>query len=330
VNDQPAPTRLLTRSDVRRLLPLADCIDAVETAFRRSAAGEDPAPRLLGFPVPGGGFHVKAAALGHHVAAKLNANFPRNPERAGLPSIQGAVLLFDAGDGRVLAIMDSIEITILRTAATTALAARHLARGDARIATLCGCGAQGAAQLAAVVATCSLTRVFAYDRDEARAVRFARERTESLGIEVEPTRDLAAAVRQSDVVVTCTPSRAPLVGPADVRPGTFIAAVGADSEHKQELDAALLASALLVVDSLEQCAAIGELHHALAAGLLTRDAVHAELEHVVAGLRPGRTSAEEITVFDSTGTALQDVAAAAMVYERACAAPAGATVDLAS
>lgn len=328
MSDHPAPTRLLTRSDVRRLLPLSDCIDAVETALRRSVSGDDPPARILGVHVAGGGFHVKAAAMGSRFAAKLNANFPRKPERARLPSIQGVVLLFDAADGRVLAIMDSIEITILRTAAATALAARHLARADARVATLCGCGAQGASQLAAVAATCGLTRVFAYDLDEARAVRFARERATALGIEVEPTRDLAAAVRRSDVVVTCTPSRAPLIGPADVRPSTFLAAVGADSETKQELDPALLVGTTLVVDSLEQAATIGELHHALAAGLLTRDAVHAELGQVIAGLRAGRTSAEEITVFDSTGTALEDVAAAAMVYERACGTPAGATVSL--
>ncbi len=327
MSDLPSLTRLLTRSDVRRLLPLSDCIDAVETAFRRSAAAQDLPARLLGLHVPGGGLHVKAAAMGHRIAAKLNFNFPGNPER-GLPTIQGVVVLSDAADGRVLAIMDSMEITVLRTAAATALAARHLARRDAAVATVCGCGAQGAAQLAAVVAAREITRVFAHDRDHATAVRFARERTQALGIAVEATRDLAGAARQSDIVVTCTSSRAPLLGPADVRAGTFIAAVGADSEDKQEIDPALLAAATLVVDSLEQCATIGELHHALAAGLLTRDAVHAELGQVVAGMRPGRTSADEITVFDSTGTGFQDLAAAAMVYERACAAAAGATIDL--
>jgi ornithine cyclodeaminase/alanine dehydrogenase-like protein (mu-crystallin family) len=327
MSDQPSPTRLLTRSDVRRLLPLSDCIDAVETAFRRSAAAQDPPARLLGLHVPGGGLHVKAAVMGDRIAAKLNFNFPRNPER-GLPTIQGVVVLSDAADGRVLAIMDSMEITLLRTAAATALATRHLARRDAAVATVCGCGAQGAAQLAAVIAARTITRVFAHDRDHATAVRFACERTQALGIAVEATRDLAGAARQSDIVVTCTSSRTPLLGPADVRAGTFIAAVGADSEDKQEIEPALLAAATLVVDSLEQCATIGDLHHALAAGLLTRGAVHAELGQVVAGMRPGRTSADEITVFDSTGTALQDVAAAAMVYERACAAAAGAAIDL--
>jgi alanine dehydrogenase len=119
-----------------------------------------------------------------------------------------------------------------------------------------------------------------------------------------------------------------LIHANDVQPGTFIAAVGADSEDKQELDPTLLTQATVVVDSLEQCATIGELHHALEAGLLTRAAVHAELGQVIAGRRPSRASAHEITIFDSTGTALQDVAAAAMVYERALVAGAGTTLDL--
>jgi alanine dehydrogenase len=115
-----------------------------------------------------------------------------------------------------------------------------------------------------------------------------------------------------------------------VRPGTFIAAVGADSENKQELDPTILARATVVVDNLDQCATIGELHHALDAGVLTRDAVHGDLAQIASGQRPGRTSASEITVFDSTGTALQDVAAAALVYERARAAGLGHALDLAS
>ena len=123
--------------------------------------------------------------------------------------------------------------------------------------------------------------------------------------------------RRSEVCVTCTPSRRPLVRRADVPAGMFVAAVGADSQGKQELEPALVASATLVVDLLEQCAEIGELQHALAAGLTTRQRVHAELADVVSGRRPGRTRADEITIFDSTGTALQDVAAAARVYQNA-------------
>ena len=145
---------------------------------------------------------------------------------------------------------------------------------------------------------------------------------------MEPAKDLRSALRASDVCVTCTTSRRAFLGAGDVAPGTFIAAVGADNPEKQELEPSLLASATLVVDVLHQCAEIGELHHALAAGVLTPERVHAELADVVAGRRPGRTRRDEITIFDSSGTALQDVAAAIAVYEKASASGRGTVVKL--
>jgi alanine dehydrogenase len=145
---------------------------------------------------------------------------------------------------------------------------------------------------------------------------------------VEVTSDLRDALRRSDLCVTCTPARRAFLAKADVPAGMFVAAVGADSQGKQELDPALVASATLVVDVLEQCAEIGELQHALAAGLMTRAQVHAELADVVTGRRAGRTRADEVTVFDSSGTALEDVAAAAAVYERARTTGTGIEVAL--
>jgi len=314
-------TLLLSRRDVADLLTLAECVAAVEEAFRQHARGRALPPAILGVPAEGGGFHVKAAGLrmGGRVyfAAKTNANFPGNPGRSGLPTIQGIVLLFDGENGVPLAVLDSIEITILRTGAATAAAAKRLARPDARVATICGCGEQGRVQLEALALALPLQRAWAYDADPERARRFAREAGRYHRFEVEPASDLAAAVRESDAVVTCTPSRKALIVDADVSPGTFLAAVGADSAGKQELDPRILTRAKVVVDSLDQCAEIGDLHHAIAAGLLTRSDVHAELAEVIEGTKAGRASAEEIVVFDSTGTALEDVAAAAAVYEKA-------------
>jgi len=314
-------TLLLSRRDVADLLTLAECVAAVEEAFRQHARGRALPPAILGVPAEGGGFHVKAAGLrmGGRVyfAAKTNANFPGNPGRSGLPTIQGIVLLFDGENGVPLAVLDSIEITILRTGAATAAAAKRLARPDARVATICGCGEQGRVQLEALALALPLQRAWAYDADPERARRFAREAGRYRRFEVEPASDLAAAVRESDAVVTCTPSRKALIVDADVSPGTFLAAVGADSAGKQELDPRILTRAKVVVDSLDQCAEIGDLHHAIAAGLLTRSDVHAELAEVIEGTKAGRASAEEIVVFDSTGTALEDVAAAAAVYEKA-------------
>ncbi len=321
----------LSRRAVAALLPLDECIAAVEQAFRLHAQGRAIPPDVLSAHVEGGGFHLKAAGLPlerAYYAAKLNANFPANRERFGLPTIQGVVALFDAANGRPLALMDAQEITALRTGAATAVAARHLARPDASVATVCGCGAQGRIQLRALATVCPLARVFACDLDQERSRRFASELSAELGISVRPAGDLASAVRQSDVIVTCTPARQPFLRGEDVRPGTFIAAVGADSPEKQELEPALLAASKVVVDLLDQCAAFGELHHALAAGLFTRNDVYAELGEIVAGRKPGRTSDYEITIFDSTGTALQDVAAAARVYEKALQAGAGVRLSL--
>lgn len=328
----PGGTLLLRRREVAALLGLEDCIAAVEEAWRLLGQGLALPPKVLGIPAGDGGFHIKAGLLGlarPYFAAKLNGNFPHNTERFGMPRIQGAVLLCDGENGFPLAIMDSIEITIIRTGAATAVAAKHLARADARVATICGCGNQGRIQLRALAAVRPLSRAYAFDTDPSRAEGFARELSGELGLDVVATRDLGAAVALSDLCVTCTPSTRYFLRREHVAPGAFIAAVGADSEDKQELEPLLVASSTVVVDSLEQCAAFGELHHALRLGLVTRASVHAELAQVVAGTKPGRTSESEITLFDSTGTALQDVAAAAAVYEKAVAAGAGRVVNLA-
>jgi ornithine cyclodeaminase/alanine dehydrogenase-like protein (mu-crystallin family) len=224
--------------------------------------------------------------------------------------------------------MDSAEITALRTGAATAVAARYLARADAAVATVCGCGTQGRFQLRALAAVRTLTRAYAVDRDPARAATFAREMSAALGLEVSAVTDLDTAVRASDIVVTCTPSREPILRGGAAAPGAFIAAVGADNEEKQELDPFLMASSVIVVDVLDQAVTIGDLHHALAAGAVTTANVRAELGQVVAGVRPGRSSDDEIIIFDSTGMALQDVAAAAAVYERAVRAGRGVEIDL--
>jgi ornithine cyclodeaminase/alanine dehydrogenase-like protein (mu-crystallin family) len=310
-------TLLLGRSDVERLLPPAACIAAVEDAFRRHALGETPPPGILGMHVGAGSFHVKAAGLDGAFAAKLNANFPGNPAR-GLPTIQGVVIVSDAQDGRLLALMDSMAITALRTAAATAVAAKYLSREASETLLICGCGAQAPAQLAALLAVRRPKRVLAYDQDAKKASGLKG---------ATPVSDLGAAVAESDIVVTCTTARRYIIARDMVRPGTFIAAVGADHEEKQEIEPQLMARAKVVTDLTEQAAAIGDLHHAIDAGAMSRGGVHAQLGEVVAGKKPGRARDDEITIFDSTGTGLQDAAAALAVYRRAAQERAGPRFD---
>lgn len=326
-------TLLLTRKDVSELLTLKDCVQGVEQAFRLHGEGRAPAPGVLGVHAQGGGFHIKTGILPlrrNYFAAKANANFPGNPAR-GLPTIQGVILLFDADNGQVLAAMDSMEITTLRTGAATAVAAKYLARKDSRIATICGCGNQGRVQLRAVKLTRQLEKVFVWDINKKAAEQFSVAMAAELGVAVMPVHDLPAAFRQSDLCVTCTPAKKFIIHEKDVPQGMFIAAVGADNEDKQELDPALLGPKNKVVaDVVSQCAAIGDLHHALATGTATIGDVYAELGKIVCGKKPGRTSAEEITIFNSTGMALQDVVSAALVYEKAMTAGKGMTLDFGS
>lgn len=318
------PTLLLSAQDVRSLLTMPDCIAAVETGFHLLGEGKLPPAEILALHVEGGGLHIKAATWNgerSYFVAKANANFPGNPAKLGLPTIQGVVVVNDADTGELLTLMDSIELTALRTAAASAVAAKYLARKGSRVLTICGCGRQGLSHLDAIASVLPIEHVYACDSDPTKTQQFAIDAKQFFKGTVEPAASFSNAAQQSDVVATCTPSREAFVHAADIRPGTFIAAVGADSEQKHEIHPELFASSKIVVDSLAQCSKIGDLHHAIAAGVATADSVHAELAEVVAGKKAARTSPDEIIIFDSTGIAVEDAAAAVLLCEKASADP---------
>ena len=303
-------TLVLTRAEVQAVLTPGECLTAVEQAFRAFGEGRTAPAKSLGLHAATGTFHVKAA-LADVFAAKINANFPENPGRHSLPTIQGVIVVMDMERGTVLAILDSSLITTLRTAAATAIAANYLALADAATITVIGCGAQGRASLESVRLVRPIRKAYAYDIDDAAADRFAR------AMDAQVAASLDAAVADSDIVVTCTTARAPILDANHLHPGLFIAAVGADNPQKQELAPAVLRDSRVVVDVLEQAASMGDLHHALEAGLVARDDVHGELADVICGRVRARKRDDEVFVFDSTGTALQDVAVASLVYSRA-------------
>jgi ornithine cyclodeaminase/alanine dehydrogenase-like protein (mu-crystallin family) len=315
---------ILSRTDIARLMDYGDYVDAVEAAFRAAAEGRTVAPPASALHMPDGSFHAKGAALlGDEamVAMKINGNFPGNPAANGLPTVQGVIYLADGANGRPLAVMDSVEVTINRTGAATTLAARHLARADSRIATICGAGVQGRIQAIAIAQAFKLDRMHVWDIRPDAATALARELADLLKVDVRAGE--LACTRDSDIVVTCTSARQAFLTPDLVRPGTFIAAVGADNSDKSEIAPAVYAGARVVVDSLEQCAEIGDLHHALLADRTAREIVHATLAEIVAGYKPGRRDDREITLFDSTGMGLQDAAAAIAIYRRALEAGVG-------
>ncbi len=320
----PAPL-LLNRSDVAALLTMEDAIRVVESAFLAHALGHTLAPGLMHTHADQGEFHIKAGGLcdasgaGTYFAAKINAGFFQNRARYDLPNIQGLLVLYDAQNGVPLAVSEAGLITALRTGAATAVAAKYLARPNASKLTLCGVGTQGAVQLRALKCVLELETVLVWSRDFSRAQTFAEAMRLELGMDVRAEIDLGKATLQSDVIVTCTPAKSAFLRREHVAAGTFIAAVGADSPDKQELEPALLAASVVVPDLLAQCAHVGDLHHALAAGLMRIEDVCGELGAIIAGQCKGRQNTQEIIVFDSTGTALQDVATLAHVYQRALA-----------
>jgi ornithine cyclodeaminase/alanine dehydrogenase len=313
---------LLSRSQIAGMMTPDDYLRVVEEAFRAHHNGAALQPALSHVDAEHGEFHIKAGGLlgpPAYFALKVNGGFFGNRVRHGLPNIQGLIVLSDASTGTPLAAMDSIEITIQRTGAATAVAAKYLALPYASVCTVCGGGTQGRIQLRSIHRVRPLKRAFVWSRSSESAAQLASEMSAELRIPVEPEPVLERALEQSELCVTCTPSRTPFLKKGAVRPGTFIAAVGADSPDKQELDAELVASSAIIADIREQAIAVGETHHAIRLGLMTPDQLRGTLGEVIAG-RTGRRSADEIVIFDSTGTALQDSAAAAAVYERARAA----------
>ena len=320
---------VLTKRDIARLMSPDDWLDAVEIGFRAYAEDRAQVPLPMHISAPDGAFHAKGARLmleRSFVAVKLNGNFPSNPERHARPTIQGVLILCDACDGRVLAVIDSAELTLRRTAGASALAARLLALPGVDCIAICGCGAQGRAHLAALASMISPGHVRAWDRDATKAKQFAREMAEALHLDVIAVPDAASATRSSKVIVTATTARQPFLSQDMVPPGAFVAAVGADSPDKSELMPDLMANATIVVDLVAQAAVMGDLHHAVEAGVVTVAGVHAELADLVVGRKAGRTHADEVIIFDSTGTALQDAASAVRIYERALARNIGARI----
>ncbi len=313
-------TLLLTNSEVRAALTMEAAVAAVEEAFAAHGRGETlmPAKVYLDLPEYDGDFRAMPAYAGGSAGVKWVNSHPENPERHGLPTVLGIYVLSDPATARPLAVMDATWLTAARTGAAAGVAARHLARPAAKSAGFIGCGVQAHTALAALRVVFGELEVVAHDRRPEVADAFAAEH----GGRAAPAREAAAC----DIVTTATPSRRPVVERSWIRPGTHVNALGADAPGKQELDPAILRDARVVVDDLHQATSGGEVNVPIQRGELDPSALHATLGEVVAGLRPGREG-DEITVFDSTGLAIQDVAVARIVLAEARRLGLGREID---
>ncbi len=311
--------RIIDEARLRGVITPQVAVDAMRDAFRADGEGRAHVPGVINLQIARhhGEFHVKTAHIDGipHIAVKIASGFYDNPAK-GLPSGSGLMLVFDATNGLPVALLlDNGFLTDIRTGAAGAVAADALAPRTVRTVGVLGSGLQARWQIRCLRCVREFREIVAWSPTAARLDAYCAE-MRTAGFDARPAVSPREVCFEADVLITATPSRQPLVRAEWLRPGQHITALGSDSPGKQELDAECLARAdLLVVDRLTQCAAFGELRHALDAGLLRADRVHAELGEIVAGLKPGRTSAEQITVADLTGVGFQDTAMAGGAWQ---------------
>lgn len=327
---------VLREAEIRQHLDPRAALAAIEAAFAAYSTGRADLPAVIQLNIPErqAEVHIKAGHLygGAAYAVKIVGGFPENPAR-GLPAAGGMVLAFDAATGAPAAfLLDNGFITDLRTGLAGAVAARHLSRADAAVVAVLGAGAQARHQVRALTLVRTLREVRIWgrrpERARATAADLAGDPALGDGVTVAAVESPEEAVRGADIVVTVTPSHEPILRAAWLAPGMHVTAVGSDQSDKQEVEAAAVAAAdLLIADSRPQCLRLGEIHHAVAASLIGEADIDAELGEVIAGTKPGRRDPRQITFADLTGVGVQDVAAANVVIERARAAGAGQRID---
>lgn len=320
----------LSEADVERAISMPEAIDALAEAFLEYSAGRATVPPRSVVATPGGPFRLMSAVLPSTGLFGVKT-LTGTPGKRQAGDTYFVVLLFSGIDGALRAVVSANYLTGLRTGAASGLAARHLARTDARVLGLIGAGFQGWFQVVAMSAVRPLTEVRVFDADPERARQFGDRIERELGIPVSIANEARAAVSGCDLVVTATSATDPVVQGDWLEPGTHVSGVGTNSPGKRELDTTAFSRSTVVVDYLEQaCEEAGDLRQALAAGAFGEGGVYADLAALVAGSKPGRTSAEEITLFKSVGMAIQDIATAALVYERAVPNRLGRRASLAS
>jgi len=309
-------TCLITRREVERVFGMKDAVECVERAFHLYGEGQAEMPPKVYLTFEKGDLRCMPVYMPTlKMAGVKNVNV--HPGNRDMPTVMALISLVDPETGFPLAVMDGTYLTSLRTGAAGAVAAKYLAREDSKVVGCVGAGRQAQTQLEGLLITRpGVNRVLAFDLNTDRAKSFRRW-CKKIGVkDAVATSSAEEAVRQADIVVTVTPSRKPVVRDEWVRRGTHINAIGADAPGKEELEPAILKRARVIVDNWEQASHSGEINVPISQGVITRDNVAGDIGQVVTGHVQGRTSRDDITVFDSTGLAIQDVCCAAEVLAR--------------
>lgn len=322
-------TLLLTKEEVRGLISMKEAIGTVEEAYRAFNSDQVVQPGYTGIhlPSPRGEIDFK---LGYDKSSEMismkasSGGFIDNPTAHGVPNGMGTILLFDARSCALVCVMEGSLITGLRTGAAGAVSVKALARRNSRKIASIGTGNQARMQVRAISEVMRIEEIHAWDENPDALAKFENDIERELGIAVVPESSKQEAVERADILVTTTRGKGSLVEAGWVRPGTHIVAIGTDQRGKQELDPEIFRNAKIVNDSIAQCAEKGETWHPLSSNIITRDDIHAEIGEILLGRKPGRESDEEVTIFDSTGMAIQDNTTAAKIYRNAMQGGVGA------
>ena len=324
----------MSEQEIAELLSIKEVMKVVEDAFREKALGyaQMPPKIYLNFSKYNGDLRAMPAYLERQdiASVKIVNSHPENPKKFGLPTVTGTVLLLDPRNGTLLSIMGANNITAMRTAAAGGIAAKYLAKKNSKIASFIGAGVQARAQLLALLSVFpNLNEIRVCDISTKAAESFAFEiKNKAAQCKVVVVGNEAEAIHQADIVVTTTPSKKPLVFEPWVSEGTHFNCIGADAPLKEELDPAILKRAKIVVDDWEQAAHSGEINVPLSKGILSKKDIWAELGDIIVGAKAARTSDREITIFDSTGLAIQDTATADLVYKKAISQKIGSFINI--
>jgi alanine dehydrogenase len=333
-DEKEMETLILSEENVKKVLSLEEVTDAVESAFRMKGLGhaQMPPKQYLFLNKYNGDLRTMPAYLEENdaVAVKVVNSHPENRKRHGLPTVMATIILIDPQTGAPEAIMGGTWITALRTGAAGAIAAKYLANPNPKTIGIVGAGTQARTQLMGLqLVFKKIEEVRVWDRTEKAASKYAEEMKSKYNqSNIYPVKGIKEAVQGADIIVTATPSRKPLVSAEWVDEGTHINCIGADAPGKQELDPAILLKSKIVVDDWSQSCHGGEINVPLAKGIIDKEDIWGDICEIVAGLKPGRTSPDEITVFTSTGLAIQDAATANVAYQKALKQKLGESVDI--
>lgn len=321
-------TLLLKKEEVRQLVSMKEVIGTVEEAYKAFNSGQVIQPPYIGIDLPShrGEIDFKLGYNQGNEVISMKASsggFRNNPEEYGVPNGMGTVLLFDARSGALACVMDGSLLTGLRTGACGAVSVKALARKNARKIASIGTGNQARMQIRAITEVMKIEEIHAWNNTPETLARYKADIETEFGIPVVAARSKKDAVEQADILITTTRGKGSLVEAAWVKPGTHIVAIGADAPGKQEFEPEIFRGAKVVVDSIAQCVDKGETQHPVARGIMTAKDIHAEIGEILLGRKPGRENDQEVTIFDSTGMAIQDNTTAAKIYRNALERKAG-------